>query len=212
MINEVFYSIQGEGFLIGTPALFVRFQGCNLRCVWCDEKSALDFDKTAKSYIEALEEIEDILAIHNPSLIVLTGGEPLLNEDFINIFSYFKSLDKTIQIETNATTLKDDIETLLKTYAKTYITLSPKYISNYNIDSKFLAFDKNIELKIVVDEHLNEGILEREYIRPFVEKGLLVLQPLWENGSVKFIDKAIKLAEKFNARIILQMHKLLGLK
>jgi len=212
MINEIFYSIQGEGFLIGTPALFVRFQGCNLRCVWCDEKSALDFDKTAKSYIEALEEIEDILAIHNPSLIVLTGGEPLLNEDFINIFSYFKSLDKTIQIETNATILKDDIETLLKTYAKTYITLSPKYISNYNIDSKFLAFDKNIELKIVVDEHLNEGILEREYIRPFVEKGLLVLQPLWENGNVKFIDKAIKLAEKFNARIIPQMHKLLGLK
>jgi Organic radical activating enzymes len=212
MINEVFYSIQGEGFLIGTPALFVRFQGCNLRCVWCDEKSALDFDKTAKSYIEALKEIEDIIAIHNPSLIVLTGGEPLLNEDFINIFSYFKSLDKTIQIETNATILKDDIETLLKTYAKTYITLSPKYISNYNIDPKFLAFDKNIELKIVVDEHLNEGILEREYIRPFVEKGLLVLQPLWENGSVKFIDKAIKLAEKFNARIIPQMHKLLGLK
>ncbi len=84
----------------------MRFQGCNLRCVWCDEKSALDFDKTAKSYIEALEEIEDILAIHNPSLIVLTGGEPLLNEDFINIFSYFKSLDKTIQIETNATILK----------------------------------------------------------------------------------------------------------
>jgi len=95
MINEVFYSIQGEGFLIGTPALFVRFQGCNLRCVWCDEKNALDFDKTTKSYTKAIEEIEDILAAHNPSLIVLTGGEPLLNEDFINIFSYFKSLDKT---------------------------------------------------------------------------------------------------------------------
>ncbi|GAB6077652.1 7-carboxy-7-deazaguanine synthase QueE [Hydrogenobaculum acidophilum] len=212
MINEIFYSLQGEGFLIGTPALFVRFQGCNLRCVWCDEKNALDFDKIGKSYNIAIEEIKHMLSLHNPSLIVLTGGEPLLNEDFIHIFSYLKSLSKTIQIETNATILREDIYDAIKSYPHTYITLSPKYISNYAVDQKFLAFNKNIELKIVVDEHLNESILEREYIKHFVDKGLLILQPLWEEGKVKFLDKATSLAEKFGGRVIPQVHKLLGLK
>ncbi len=212
MINEIFYSIQGEGFLIGTPALFIRFQGCNLRCVWCDEKSALDFDKLAKPYESALKEIEDMLSLHNPPLIVLTGGEPLLNEDFINVFNHLKSLKKTIQIETNATILKEEIQGVLQSYENTYITLSPKYISNYKIDDKFLAFKKNIELKIVVDEHLSESVLERDYMRPFIEKGLLILQPLWEGNGVRFLDKAMELAQKFNARVIPQMHKLLGLK
>ena len=212
MINEIFYSIQGEGFLIGTPALFIRFQGCNLRCVWCDEKSALDFDKLAKPYESALKEIEDMLSLHNPPLIVLTGGEPLLNEDFINVFNHLKSLKKTIQIETNATILKEEIQGVLQSYENTYITLSPKYISNYKIDDKFQAFKKNIELKIVVDEHLSESVLERDYMRPFIEKGLLILQPLWEDNGVRFLDKAMELAQKFNARVIPQMHKLLGLK
>ncbi len=212
MINDIFYSLQGEGFLVGTPALFIRFQGCNLRCVWCDEKNALDFDKTAKPYDVAIREIEKLLSLYNPNLIVLTGGEPLLNEDFIHIFSYLKSLNKTIQIETNATVLKEDIYNTIISYPHTYITLSPKYISNYVIDQKFLAFNKNIELKIVVDEHLNESVLEREYIKHFVDKNLLILQPLWEEGRVKFLDKAIALAEKFGGRVIPQVHKLLGLK
>ncbi len=212
MINEVFYSIQGEGFLIGTPALFIRFQGCNLRCIWCDEKSALDFDKTAKPYDIAIEEIKKMLSLKNPPLIVLTGGEPLLNEDFLDIFNYLKSFKKTIQIETNATILKEDIYDIIASYPYTYLTISPKYIANYTIDQKFLAFDKNIELKIVVDEHLNDSVLKRDYISHFIERGLLILQPLWENNKVKFLDKAIALAEKFGGRVIPQTHKLLGLK
>ena len=211
MINEVFFSIQGEGLLIGTPALFVRFQGCNLRCSWCDEKSALDFDKPSTSYIEAIGKIENLLHIYSPSLIVITGGEPLLNEDFINIFNYLKSLKKTIQIETNASLLKDDTQATLKSYEHTYITLSPKYPTNYFVDPKFLAFEMK-ELKIVVDEHLNEEVLKRDYIKPFIDNGLLIFQPLWEDGKLKFLDKAIELSQQFNARMIPQMHKLLGLK
>ncbi len=212
MINEVFYSVQGEGFLIGKLALFVRFQGCNLRCAWCDEKSALDFDKMAKDFNQTLKEIEAILNIYNPNLVVLTGGEPTLNELFLEVFFYFKSLKKLIQIETNATVLKEEIKSVLMDYEKTYITLSPKYLTDYKIDQGFLDFEKNIELKIVVDEHLNEDILSRDYMRHFIQNGLLVLQPLWENNQVMFLEKAIKLAGKFNGRVIPQMHKLLNLK
>ncbi len=212
MINEIFYSIQGEGFLIGTPALFIRFQGCNLRCVWCDEKSALDFDKIAKSFEDTMEDIENMLSSYNPNLIVLTGGEPTLNDEFLKVFNFFKSLNKTIQIETNATKLQEDIYKAFTTYPNTYITISPKYISNYFIDPKFLAFDKNIELKIVVDENLNEDILKRDYIKPFIDKKLLILQPLTSKYGVEFLDKAIRLANEFNARVIPQAHKLLGLK
>lgn len=211
MINEVFYSIQGEGLLIGTPALFIRFQGCNLRCIWCDEKQALDFDKKAKPFEAYLENIEDIISTYNPNLVVLTGGEPTLNDEFLKVFNFFKSLDKIIQIETNATKLDENIYRALKEYPKTYITLSPKYLTDYFIDPKFLDFN-NIELKIVVDENLSKDILERDYIKPFIDKNVLILQPLSSNNGIKFLDKAMQLAKEVKARIIPQTHKLLGLK
>lgn len=72
-VNEIFYSLQGEGFHTGTPAVFVRFSGCNLRCPWCDT----DF----QSYTEMTETqiAERVLELSGPgSFVVLTGGEPSL--------------------------------------------------------------------------------------------------------------------------------------
>lgn len=212
MINEVFYSLQGEGLLVGTPALFIRFQGCNLRCIWCDEKKALDFNKSSKTLKDVLYEVKDILQYKNPNLIVLTGGEPLANDIFLEAFLFFANMGKTIQIETNATILPETIYDALKGYEKSYITLSPKYVCNYFIEEKFFDFNKNIELKIVVDKHLTEDVLRRDYMKPFIERNQLILQPLSEDGCVKFLDKAMMLAEMFNARVIPQMHKLIGVK
>lgn len=70
-INEIFYSLQGEGRYAGMPAVFVRFAGCNLRCPFCDTEF--------ESYTEMTEdEIVSVVCSYPANHVILTGGEPTL--------------------------------------------------------------------------------------------------------------------------------------
>ena len=111
-INEIFYSLQGEGFYTGTPAIFVRFSGCNLRCAFCDTQH-----QTGK--MMSLQEIVDeINKYPNALLVVLTGGEPSLFIDESFVTELKQKTGKTITIETNGTRpLPANID---------WVTLSPK--------------------------------------------------------------------------------------
>lgn len=98
-INEIFYSLQGEGFHTGTPAVFVRFSGCNLRCTFCDTQH-----QTGK--MMSLQEIVD--EVNNypiAPLLVLTGGEPSLFIDEAFAAELKQKTGKKISIETNGTRL-----------------------------------------------------------------------------------------------------------
>lgn len=94
-INEIFYSLQGEGFHVGTPAVFVRFSGCNLKCSFCD---TLHEPGTWMSDEEILSRICNYPA----RMVVLTGGEPGLwiDDDFIE---RLHAIGKYVCIETNGT-------------------------------------------------------------------------------------------------------------
>ncbi|UCG70648.1 MAG: radical SAM protein [Thermoplasmata archaeon] len=95
-INEIFYSIQGEGILIGIPTIFIRTTGCNLRCNWCDTKYA---------YEEGEElTIEEIIAKEKEypaTNICLTGGEPLLQNETPALIQRLSEEDYFICLETN---------------------------------------------------------------------------------------------------------------
>jgi len=79
-IAELFYSIQGEGSLVGVPSVFIRTSGCNLRCAWCDtpytswQPEGTDLD---------LAQILDEVAAHPTRHVVVTGGEPMIAPDII---------------------------------------------------------------------------------------------------------------------------------
>ena len=96
-INEIFYSLQGECFHTGTPAVFVRFSGCNLRCAFYDTQH-----QTGENM--SLEEIANEIEKHPIApLVVLTGGEPSLfiDEAFVAVLK--QKTGKRIAIETNGT-------------------------------------------------------------------------------------------------------------
>lgn len=101
-VNEMFVSFQGEGAYIGHPSLFIRLQGCNLACSWCDSKDSIrrngGTDYTAKDIIEKYKNATF-------SNVVITGGEPLLqqnDEEFEKLIEYY--VDRSsIEIETNGT-------------------------------------------------------------------------------------------------------------
>ena len=96
-INEIFYSLQGEGYHSGTPAVFVRFSGCNLHCAFCDTQHQV-------GEILSLQEIVDEVNKHPVApLVVLTGGEPSLFIDEAFVTELKQKTGKRIAIETNGT-------------------------------------------------------------------------------------------------------------
>lgn len=124
-VNEIFYSLQGEGHFAGTPAIFLRLSGCNLKCSFCDTKHENGQEMT---FANIVNEISKYPAKH----IVITGGEPSLqlDSDFIDLlhqYGYF------IQVETNGTHfLPDNVD---------WVTCSPKY--------KSTVYKEVDELKVV---------------------------------------------------------------
>lgn len=99
-VNEIFFSLQGEGFHTGTPALFVRFSGCNLACPFCDTDFASYVEMTAS---EIVERITALLPKDGHSILVLTGGEPALQVDVPLLVGLHTLLPMPIHIETNGT-------------------------------------------------------------------------------------------------------------
>ena len=111
-INEIFHSLQGEGFHTGTPAVFVRFSGCNLHCAFCDTRHQ-------QGRVMMLGEIvAEINRYPHAPLVVLTGGEPSLFIDEAFVAAVKAKTGKLVAIETNGTrALPSNLD---------WVTLSPK--------------------------------------------------------------------------------------
>ncbi|GIW75555.1 MAG: radical SAM protein [Phycisphaerae bacterium] len=113
-IAELFYSIQGEGKLIGVPSVFVRSSGCNLRCVWCDTPYASwepqGDDWSVDRIVDAAETLVRTQLTANPAFcryVVLTGGEPMMMPDIVDLAREFHQANWHITIETAGTIYKD---------------------------------------------------------------------------------------------------------
>ena len=94
-INEIFFSIQGESSYSGRPCVFVRLTGCNLRCAWCDTAYAFDEGRSMS--------VDDVVArvdAFDCSLVEVTGGEPLLQDDVYPLMRRLLTAGKTVLLET----------------------------------------------------------------------------------------------------------------
>lgn len=114
-ISEIFYSLQGEGKLLGTPSVFIRTSGCNLRCVWCDTPyTSWRPQGEDWSVREILAEVKD----YPTPYVVVTGGEPLLAPEIEELTVRLKQKKYHVTIETAATIFKPVVGDL--------ISMSPK--------------------------------------------------------------------------------------
>ena len=114
-VNDIFYTLQGEGFYTGVPAIFIRFAECNLRCDFCDT----DFKESLEM---TLGDLEMTLAQYPAKHVVLTGGEPSLQTDE-ELLQMLHAEGYYVQIETNGTNeLPENID---------WITMSPKSFPNF---------------------------------------------------------------------------------
>lgn len=99
-IAEIFQSIQGEGFLTGTPSAFVRASGCNLRCWYCDTPYA---SWRPEGEDLSIEEIVAQVEAYGLKHVVLTGGEPMLYAEMVPLCAELRRLGRHVTIETAGT-------------------------------------------------------------------------------------------------------------
>lgn len=99
-LSEIFYSVQGEGKLLGVPSVFVRASGCNLRCVWCDTPyTSWEPEGDNVAVDEIVRRVLEFPAKH----VVVTGGEPMIMPDIANLCAALNAAGLHITIETAAT-------------------------------------------------------------------------------------------------------------
>lgn len=184
-INEIFYSLQGEGFHTGCPAVFVRFAGCNLRCPFCDT------DFSYSEPMTAVQIAEKVFAYskHPDTLIVLTGGEPSLqvDDELINVLHTY---NQTITIETNGThALPDGID---------WITVSPKAGGK-------VVLTKADEVKIVLTDQPEKEL--QNWLKT-IQATKYFLQPCWKpDGTSNVQDVVAYIRNHPEWRLSLQTHK-----
>ena len=97
-VNEIFYSIQGESSYAGSPCVFIRLSGCNLRCTYCDTRYAYEDGETLE-----LSAIAEKAAYYGCSLVEITGGEPLLQKGTPLLISDLIEKGFLVLLETNGT-------------------------------------------------------------------------------------------------------------
>jgi organic radical activating enzyme len=111
-ISEIFSSIQGEGVHAGKPSVFLRTALCNLKCVWCDTKYTWDWDNydySKEVHEIPIEKVIEKIKEFEPKHIVITGGEPLIQQNDIALLLSKLGDDYFVEVETDCTIIPDSI-------------------------------------------------------------------------------------------------------
>ena len=215
-ITEIFESIQGEGLNIGEKHLFIRLLGCNLKCNYCDT-NILDDKKTVTLTKSALF---DEIKHYSANTISFTGGEPLLQSEFLKDFlsENKKSLKKKIYLETNGSlpyNLRDVIEYIDVVAMDIKLESAAGQKNDFSVNDEFLlvARDSEVFAKVVFDENITDKeILEIANlgIKHGIEIILQPKMPISKNLDMTGIFQ--KLYKKYSRiRLIPQVHKYLNL-
>jgi 7-carboxy-7-deazaguanine synthase len=188
-LAEMFYSVQGEGTYAGTPAVFVRLAGCNLACDFCDTDYSLKFFASIDEVVARVRELGG-----DCPMVILTGGEPLAQQETLDLIAALRADQRRVHIESNgtiATELPDDV----------WLCVSPKE----RVDPRMAA--RANEVKLIVD-----GRVPEEHLALFTEKPTILLQP--EGNKPRNIEIALDYAKSHPARfrLSLQTHKFIGVR
>ncbi len=199
-INEIYHSIQGESSYSGLPCVFVRLTYCNLRCSYCDTEYAF-YEGKDMSIKQIIKKINS----YKCNLVEITGGEPLLQKNCINLINELEKNNKKVLIETGGSL---SIQNISK---KTHIILDLKCPSS-NMENKNLwenldYIKKTDEIKFVVgnkvDYEWTKNIIKKYDLE---NKCHLLISPVYDKiDNEKIINWILK--DNLKIRFQIQLHK-----
>lgn len=215
-INEIFDTVQGEAYFTGTPATFIRLQGCPVGCHWCDtkhtwsegtEKLRVEIDemlhktKDSPKWSDLTErQILKIVEKLKPRHFVLTGGEPC-SQDIFELTRLLATIG-SVQVETSGTHT-------VNVYHKTWVTVSPKIDMLGGLEILNSALIRANELKMPIN-----GLKDVKNLQKLVKKSnygqMVWLQPV--SQKTENTDLCVKTAMDNKWRISIQTHKYMGVR
>lgn len=225
-ITEVFLSIQGEGVYAGEPHIFVRFHGCNMRCVFCDTPQAgVPGESSAR---EVLDKISDLDRDRRAKAVTVTGGEPLLHTQFLKILlPALREKGYKIHLDTNGTLpdrLKDVIGLIdiVAMDIKLPSSTKDKLFWEEHLEFLKVAKTKEVFIKTVVTDETREADIEKavRLVESLDVNIPFILQPASGSGEFKGVPDNARLLDwqakaqprLRDIRVIPQLHKIRGIR
>ena len=200
IINEIFYSIQGETSRSGLPTYFIRLTGCPLRCTYCDTGYA--FNAGSKM---SFEEILSKLNRDTTKYITITGGEPLSQKNVQSLMKELCDLNYSVSLETSNAITIEDVDSRVSIILD--IKTPGSQESDKNLISNYSKLKKSDELKFVI---CNQN--DFEWAVDYIKKNNLssicpiVFSPSYKQMPLSELADLI-LKNSLNVRLQTQLHK-----
>lgn len=199
-INEIFYSLQGEGKWTGLPNIFIRTVGCNLRCSFCDTKYAYDNGKEM-----GLDEILNQISKYPCKYVCLTGGEPLLQEEILRLIELLLKSNYKLCVETNGSiNIKDLSKRLIMVSLD--IKCPSSNMHKRNNFTNITLLRKDDQLKFVIKDKKDYNYA-KEIVKKYKPKCMVFFQPVWGTNINKIANWII--SDGLDIKLGLQIHKIL---
>lgn len=200
IINEIFYSIQGESTFAGRPCVFIRLAYCNLRCSYCDTAYAFDEGKEMQ-----LDEVMDIIRGYGCKLVEITGGEPLLQPAVHPLMKILCDEGYEVLLETGGSIDISAVDPKVKRIVD-FKSPSSGMESKNNWDNiHYLKQDD--EVKFVIGNKADYDWAEQVIKKYDLSNRLIVLMsPVFGKIDPKLLTEWI-LSDKLNVRLQLQLQK-----
>ena len=212
-VIEKFISIDGEGPTSGELAVFIRFQGCNLRCSYCDTKYSWDEESINNVEILSAEEIYDYIKSTKVKNVTLTGGEPLIQKNISSLLELLNNdKDLVVHIETNGSINIKEFKDKYKNIIFILDYKSPSSNMMKQMDKEnFDLIDKKDMYKFVIGskEDINKA-LEIIKLYKLQNKCLVYFSPVFDSSlTMEEIVDFMKENNLNNVRLQVQLHKII---
>ena len=198
-VNEIFFSIQGEGTFAGKPCVFIRLTYCNLRCSYCDTEYAFEEGKEME-----IKNIVDEIRKFNCNLIELTGGEPLFQEESKQLLKTLCDNGFDVMLETGGHMSIENVDRRVKIIMD--VKTPSSKMSKKNLYSNFEHLKRIDELKFVIGSKEDFDWSVHKVKEYQLDKYEVIFSPVF--GEIENVQLAEWiLEENINIRMQLQMHK-----
>jgi len=200
-INEIFFSIQGEGKWTGLPNIFIRTSGCNLRCLFCDTKYAYD-KGTDKTINEILNEISKF----SYKYVCITGGEPLLQKDIFDLINILIKKNYVVSIETNGSIEIKGLSQIDKLMISMDVKCPSSKMDEKNYFENISQLKPKDQIKFIINDK-NDYKYAKKVIKKYKPNCTIFFQPVWGTPIKKLAEWILK--DKINVYLGIQLHKII---
>ena len=210
VLSEIFASLQGESKYTGTPTTFIRLYGCNLHCKYCDSEYAW---KKGKRRNISLENLMSMVTQMGNKNVCVTGGEPLIQKDTLPFVYELCYNNYVVSIETNGCVPIEKDH-----YARSFsycmdIKCPSSGMAKKNCYGNMENLSARDEIKFVISDY-NDYIFAKGVLKQYYTLAPIILSPCFNEAGESNAKELAEwmMADKINARLGIQLHKILGIK